>query len=91
MDSPREPSTNRIGEPIMAYVWDHNFSREIRELGYDTATQTLVVTFPDRVRRFYAPVPYSVYDALRHARTPARLYKKMIAGKVPLVSTSRPP
>ena len=75
----------------MAFVWDHNFSREIRELGYDIATQTLVVTFPDRVRRFYAPVTYAAYEALRHARTPARLLKVMIEGKVPLVATSRLP
>ncbi|HOX34940.1 MAG TPA: KTSC domain-containing protein [Methanoregulaceae archaeon] len=75
----------------MAFIWDHNFSREIRELGYDTATQTLVVTFPDRVRRSYAPVTYALYAALRHTRTPARLFREMVAGKVPLVATSRQP
>jgi len=74
----------------MAFVWDHNLSREIRELGYDIATKTLVVAFPDRVRRYYAPVPYEAYAALSHSRTPGRLFKDTIEGKVPLVATRRP-
>ena len=75
----------------MAFVWDHHFSREIRELGYDVLTQTLVVAFPDKIRRYYAPVPYAAYDALRHCPTPRRLHKALIEGRVPLVATSRVP
>lgn len=75
----------------MAFVWSRHFSREVLEVGYDIVTKTLIVTFPDRIRRSYAPATYDMYTALSHASSPLRLFRQRIEGKVPLVATGRYP
>ena len=75
----------------MAFAGSRHFSREIIEAGYDIAKKTLVVTLTDRIRRSYAPAPYDMYAALTRSAFPLRLFRERIAGKVPLIATSRYP
>lgn len=70
----------------MNMVWDRYVSSGIRELGYDVATRTMAVVFADKTKKFHAPVPYPLYASIFHARFPLRLYKEVVAGKIPAVS-----
>ena len=73
-------------EKTMNMVWDRYVSNGIRELGYDVATRTMAVVFADKTKKYHAPVPYPLYASIFHARFPLRLYKQVIAGKIPTVS-----
>jgi hypothetical protein len=70
----------------MNMVWDRYVSSGIRELGYDVETQTMAVVFPGNITRYHSPVPYPLYASIFHARFPLRLYKKVVAEKIPTVS-----
>ncbi len=72
----------------MNMVWDRFVSNDIRELGYDVGTRTMAVVFADKTKKFHAPVPYPLYASIVHARFPLRLYKEVVAGKIPAVSGS---
>ena len=72
----------------MNMVWDRHVSSGIRELGYDVKTKTMAVVFPGGVRKYHAPVPYTVYAAIFHATFPERLYKQTVEGQIPTVSAS---
>jgi hypothetical protein len=69
-------------------VWDRFVSNDIRELGYDVTTRTMAVVFADKTKKYHAPVPYPLYASIFHARFPLRLYKKVVAEKIPLVSAT---
>ncbi|MDD1702713.1 MAG: KTSC domain-containing protein [Methanoregula sp.] len=75
----------------MSIVWDRHVSNRILELGYDIETKRLIVVFPDRVRRNYAPVTYGMYSALSHAMFPERFYRDTIEGKVPRIQVTEYP
>jgi hypothetical protein len=70
----------------MNMVWDRHLNHEINELGYDVATQTMAVVFADKTTKYHAPVSYPLYASIFHARFPLRLYKQVIAEKIPTVS-----
>jgi hypothetical protein len=70
----------------MSLIWNRRLSREIRELGYDIVTGTLIVAFPDGVRRYYGPVTYEMYTALSQASHPGRLFLQIVEGKIPRLS-----
>ena len=72
----------------MNMVWDRYVSSDIRELGYDVATRTMAVVFADKTRKYHAPVSYPLYASIFHATFPLRLYKQIIAGKIPTISGS---
>jgi len=72
----------------MNMVWDRFVSNGIRELGYDVATRTMAVVFSDKTTKYHAPVPYPLYASIFHARFPKRLYKQVVEGKIPAVSSS---
>ncbi len=69
----------------MSVVWNRRLSNEIRELGYDSETGTLIVTFPDGIRRYFAPVTYEMYTAISHSSFPDRLFRNTIEGKIPRI------
>jgi len=69
----------------MSYVWNRRLSNEMRELGYDIVTKTLIVTFSDGIRRYYAPVTYEMYSTICHAKFPQRLFQQTIEGKIPRI------
>jgi hypothetical protein len=75
-------------EKTMNMVWDRYVSSGIRELGYDVTTQTMAVVFADKTTKYHAPVPYPLYASIFHATFPLRLYKEVVAGKIPMVSGS---
>jgi hypothetical protein len=75
-------------EKTMNMVWDRHITHGINELGYDVGTQTMAVVFADKTKKFHAPVPYPLYASIFHARFPLRLYKEVVAGKIPAVSGS---
>jgi hypothetical protein len=70
----------------MGIVWDRHVSNGIREIGYDQSTQTMAVVFPEKTRKYHAPVPYALYASIFHAHTPERLYREVVAGKIPVVT-----
>jgi len=72
----------------MNMVWDRYVSNGIRELGYDVTTRTMAVVFADKTKKYHAPVPYPLYASIFHAKFPLRLYKQVVAGKIPTVSGS---
>jgi hypothetical protein len=48
----------------------------------------MAVVFADKTRKFHAPVSYPLYASIFHARFPLRLYKQVVAGKIPIVSAT---
>ena len=72
----------------MNMVWDRYVSNGIRELGYDVETRTMAVVFADKTKKYHAPVPYPLYASIFHAKFPLRLYKQVVAGKIPTVSVT---
>lgn len=70
----------------MNMVWDRYVSHGIRELGYDVGTHTMAVVFADKTTKYHAPVPYSLYASIFHAKFPERLYKETVEGHIPSVS-----
>ena len=75
----------------MSIVWDRFVSNGIRELGYDIENKQLIVVLPGGVRKYYAPVLYEAYSAIRHATFPERLYRDTIEGKLPPHRSARIP
>jgi hypothetical protein len=69
----------------MAFFWDRHISGGIRELGYDTGTQTLAVVFPGRRMVYHRPVPYTVYASIFHARFPEQVYRDIVEKEIPVV------
>jgi len=76
------------GGTAMSIVWDRHFSSGIRELGYDIETHRLIVVFPGGERKYFAPVPYAMYNALSHATFPERLYRENVDGKYPRIEVA---
>jgi hypothetical protein len=72
----------------MNMVWDRHLNHGINELGYDVATQTMAVVFADKTTKYHAPVSYPLYASIFHARFPLRLYKEVVAEKIPTVSAT---
>jgi hypothetical protein len=70
----------------MTMVWSRHLSPPIREIGYDTAAETMAVVFKDTSIRYHAPVSYALYAAIAHAPFPERLYRGIVDGKIPRVS-----
>jgi hypothetical protein len=73
-------------ETGMGIVWNRYVSSGIREIGYDRFTQTMAVVFSDKTRKYHAPVLYSLYAAIFHAHSSERLYRQVVAGKIPVVT-----
>jgi hypothetical protein len=67
-------------------IWNRHLSRQIREIGYDIAAETMVVVFKDATLRYHAPVSYSIYTTIAHSKFPERLYKAIVDGKIPVIS-----
>lgn len=55
-------------------------SSNIRAVGYDPATRTLAVEFPNSVYH-YADVPPNVHDELRAAESVGRYFASNVKGK----------
>jgi len=78
------PGSNKT----MNMVWDRYVSSSIRELGYDVGTRTMAVVFADQTKKYHSPVPYPLYASIFHAKFPLRIYKQVVAEKIPTVSGS---
>ena len=72
----------------MNMVWDRYVSHGIRELGYDIMTHTMAVRFADKTTRYHSPVPYPLYASIFHAKFPERLYKQVVEGQIPTISSA---
>jgi hypothetical protein len=72
----------------MNMIWDRHITRGINELGYDVATRTMAVVFADNSKKYHSPVPYPLYASIFHAKYPLRLYREVVAGKIPTISGS---
>ena len=74
-----------LGSIQLNMVWHIRVSHNIYQIGYDISTETLVIIFTDRSKKYYRPVPYSLYTKFVHAPFPDRFYRHTIEEKIPVI------